>query len=110
MDNGRPIQLSSTTRVVVRIDDDNDEAPQFTERLYSVLIPASPASSHPVDLYQVVAADPDVGENAHITYSIMTKNNDRFIIDPNSGMISSQKEFIEGSQYDITVSIQVYDI
>ncbi|XP_055595283.1 fat-like cadherin-related tumor suppressor homolog isoform X3 [Uranotaenia lowii] len=40
MDNGAP-QLSSTTRVVVQVDDVNDHAPEFDQKLYKVQIPAN---------------------------------------------------------------------
>ena len=39
-DEGVP-PLSSTTRVVVAVDDVNDHPPKFTERLYRVRIPAT---------------------------------------------------------------------
>ena len=102
MDNGTP-PLSSTTRVVVSINDENDEAPAFTERLYSVLVPARPEGTVNHELYRVVASDPDVSENADVDYSIDGKGTGRFHIDPKSGMISSDKAFEQGEQYDITV-------
>ncbi|XP_066149601.1 fat-like cadherin-related tumor suppressor homolog isoform X2 [Euwallacea fornicatus] len=39
-DNGTP-QLSSTTRVVVTVDDVNDNAPEFEQAFYTITIPAS---------------------------------------------------------------------
>ena len=45
MDNGLP-SLSSSTRVVVSVDDVNDNAPEFLERFYKVQIPAT-LVSHP---------------------------------------------------------------
>lgn len=40
MDNGNPA-LSSSTRVVVSVDDVNDNAPEFLERFYKVQIPGT---------------------------------------------------------------------
>jgi hypothetical protein len=40
MDNGLP-QLSSTTRVVIQVDDVNDHGPEFDQKLYKVQIPAN---------------------------------------------------------------------
>lgn len=40
MDNGAP-QLSSTTRVVVQVEDVNDHTPEFDQKLYKVQIPAN---------------------------------------------------------------------
>lgn len=39
-DNGIP-QLSSTTRIVVTVDDINDHAPEFDQKFYKVQIPAN---------------------------------------------------------------------
>lgn len=45
IDNGNPT-LSSSTRVVVTVDDVNDNAPEFLERFYKIQIPAT-IISHP---------------------------------------------------------------
>lgn len=42
MDNGVP-QLSSTTRVVISVEDVNDHSPEFDQKFYKVQIPASAA-------------------------------------------------------------------
>ena len=98
--------MSSTTRVVITITDENDEAPKFTEKLYRRRIPSRPASETDVHLYRVVAYDLDTGANADIDYSITQgRGNGRFKINPKTGMISSQKDFESGSQYDLTVCI-----
>ncbi|ELU08218.1 hypothetical protein CAPTEDRAFT_222745 [Capitella teleta] len=102
-DNGVP-SLSSTTRVVVKVTDVNDLAPQFTESVYRVRVPAMPQPTDDVDLFRVVAFDLDEGANADIDFSLKNmKNQNRFSIHPKTGMISSSKEFEAGTQYDITV-------
>jgi hypothetical protein len=40
MDNGEP-NLSSTTRVVVKVDDVNDNAPEFDQKSYAVRMPSN---------------------------------------------------------------------
>lgn len=40
MDNGMP-QLSSTTRVVVAVEDINDHSPEFDQKFYKFQIPAN---------------------------------------------------------------------
>lgn len=40
MDNGVP-QLSSTTRVVIAVEDVNDHSPEFDQKFYKVQIPAT---------------------------------------------------------------------
>lgn len=49
-DNGTP-PLSSKTRVVVKVEDINDHAPEFEQQFYKVQIPAIVESDTP--LFQV---------------------------------------------------------
>ncbi|XP_063239987.1 LOW QUALITY PROTEIN: fat-like cadherin-related tumor suppressor homolog [Bacillus rossius redtenbacheri] len=58
-DLGQP-PLSSSTRVVVAVEDVNDHAPQFDEALYKVAIPESGASNLP--LFQSTQNDSDDAE------------------------------------------------
>lgn len=41
MDDGEPSQLSSTTRVVIGVQDVNDNAPEFDQKTYNVEIPSN---------------------------------------------------------------------
>lgn len=41
MDDGEPTQLSSTTRVVISVQDVNDNAPEFDQKTYNVEIPSN---------------------------------------------------------------------
>ncbi|CRK90602.1 CLUMA_CG004304, isoform A [Clunio marinus] len=41
MDDGEPTQLSSTTRVVIKVLDVNDNAPEFDQKSYNVEIPSN---------------------------------------------------------------------
>lgn len=47
-DNGFPTALLSTTKVVVTVDDANDNAPQFDKALYAFKIPESKRKTLPV--------------------------------------------------------------
>lgn len=49
-DNGIP-QLSSTTRIVITVDDKNDHSPEFEMKFYKVQIPTNAAIEQP--LFQV---------------------------------------------------------
>ena len=52
VDSGSPEPLTSTTRVVVTIADENDEAPRFTERQYRILIPEMPVGAYDIPLFR----------------------------------------------------------
>ena len=41
MDDGEPTQLSSTTRVVIKVEDVNDNVPEFDQKTYNVEIPSN---------------------------------------------------------------------
>lgn len=46
-DNGIP-QLSSTTRVVVTVEDVNDHSPEFDQKFYKVQIPVNAIVDQPI--------------------------------------------------------------
>lgn len=54
-DNGIP-QLSSTTRIVVSVDDINDHSPEFDQKFYKVQIPAN--ANIDQALFQVILTNP----------------------------------------------------
>uniref|UniRef100_A0AAR2KTK7 Cadherin domain-containing protein n=1 Tax=Pygocentrus nattereri TaxID=42514 RepID=A0AAR2KTK7_PYGNA len=71
-DEGSP-PLSSTTVVAVRVSDVNDNPPRFPEPFIDVYVKEnSPAGGL---IAQVSARDIDVGENAHVTYSLLDSSN-----------------------------------
>lgn len=67
-DAGSP-PLSSQTAFVVTLSDVNDNAPAFSQPSYSVDIPENNAPGTPIVV--VSATDPDLGDNARISYSIL---------------------------------------
>nr|XP_029134917.1 protocadherin gamma-C5-like isoform X10 [Labrus bergylta] len=68
-DAGSP-PLSSQTTFVVMLSDVNDNAPIFSQPSYSVDVPENNAPSAPIAA--VSATDPDLGDNARISYSILS--------------------------------------
>lgn len=52
-DNGSP-ELSSTTRVVITVDDINDHSPEFDQKFYKVQVPATAKVEQ--KLFQVLLA------------------------------------------------------
>ncbi|ESO94055.1 hypothetical protein LOTGIDRAFT_104487 [Lottia gigantea] len=86
-DNGRP-NLQSTTRVIVKVTDVNDNKPRFLtffKDAYVRILETSNSNSRPI--YRVVAFDKDDGPNSFITYSIVKPNNSPFSVDSSTGNI-----------------------
>uniref|UniRef100_A0A673KCV0 Cadherin domain-containing protein n=1 Tax=Sinocyclocheilus rhinocerous TaxID=307959 RepID=A0A673KCV0_9TELE len=70
-DEGTP-SLSSTSVITVHISDVNDNAPHFPEAVMNVYLKEnSPAG---VIIATVTAQDPDINQNAHISYNIISRD------------------------------------
>ncbi|NXL00032.1 PCDC2 protein, partial [Mesembrinibis cayennensis] len=67
-DSGSP-PLSSQKVIYVEISDINDNPPHFEEPVYSVYIPENKPLG--VLLCTIKATDPDVAENAYVSYSLL---------------------------------------
>uniref|UniRef100_A0A4W6EXE5 FAT atypical cadherin 1a n=1 Tax=Lates calcarifer TaxID=8187 RepID=A0A4W6EXE5_LATCA len=91
-------------RVIVNVDDTNDNAPWFIGTPYSGRVFESAAVGSAV--LQVTALDKDKGDNAEIIYSIESGNvANSFAIDPVLGTIIVAKELDRSSktQFELTV-------
>ncbi|XP_075448649.1 protocadherin Fat 3 isoform X3 [Ascaphus truei] len=99
--DGGPLSKQSTVWVVVQVLDENDNKPQFPEKVYQIKLPERDRKKRGEPIYRAFAFDKDEGPNAEISYSIVDGNEDgKFFIDPKTGMVSSRKQFSAGS-YDI---------
>ncbi len=67
-DKGIP-SLATSKSIKVHVSDENDNAPTFTQPIYDVYVTENNVPG--AYIYAVSAADPDVGQNAYITYSIV---------------------------------------
>ncbi|XP_016403198.1 protocadherin alpha-C2-like, partial [Sinocyclocheilus rhinocerous] len=71
-DGGTP-PLSSSMTLRVEVADVNDNPPRFEQTSYTVYVLENNVPSAP--LCVIKATDPDAGENARITYTILNDNN-----------------------------------
>lgn len=83
---------TASTSLVVHVLDDNDNYPQFSERIYNALIPEDlDYSTNPV-VAHIRATDADTGVNAAVRYSIIGGNTQSiFSIDSLSGDVTLMK-------------------
>lgn len=102
-DNGDPT-LKSTSRVVIRVTDINDNPPSFSQKLFMVHLPEKAASETPLPVYRVIAADRDEGLNSQVTYSLEENSDDFFSIHPVTGVVFSEKSFSAQEYNILTVS------
>ncbi|XP_015205222.2 protocadherin alpha-8-like isoform X14 [Lepisosteus oculatus] len=70
-DAGTPA-LTSTTVLTVFVSDVNDNAPRFLEPVIEVYVKEN--SSPGAIIYTITALDPDLNENAHVTYSLIERS------------------------------------
>ncbi|XP_065131001.1 protocadherin alpha-8-like isoform X11 [Paramisgurnus dabryanus] len=94
-DEGTP-PLSSTSVITVHVSDVNDNAPRFPESVINVYVKEN---SQIGDVIHTVSAfDPDVGDNARITYSLVESSKSGPVtsminINSDSGEIQSLQSF-----------------
>lgn len=111
-DAGSP-RLSSQTTFVVKLSDVNDNAPTFSQPSYSVDIPENNAPSAPIAV--VSATDPDLGDNARISYSILPSMvqgspiSSYVYINPESGHIYSMRSLDHEQLNAFRIEVQARD-
>uniref|UniRef100_A0A3Q1BS70 Protocadherin gamma-C3 n=1 Tax=Amphiprion ocellaris TaxID=80972 RepID=A0A3Q1BS70_AMPOC len=111
-DAGSP-PLSSQTTFVVKLSDVNDNAPTFSQPSYSVDIPENNAPSAPIA--SVSATDPDLGDNARISYSILPSMvqgspiSSYVYINPESGHIYSMRSLDHEQLNAFRIEVQARD-
>ncbi|TSX58272.1 Protocadherin Fat 3 [Bagarius yarrelli] len=99
--DGSGVSRQSTVWVIVHIEDENDNTPEFPQKRYCVSLPERDQSKRGDPVYRVFAYDSDKWPNAELTYSIVDGNEDgKFFIDTKTAMVYSKKMVTAGA-YDI---------
>lgn len=80
--------LSAYKRLIINIQDLNDNTPRFSQPLYSPVIPENAFIGSTV--VQIIALDGDSGSNGRLTYRL-SSDDTTFTIDSNSGLITTMK-------------------
>ncbi|CAM9271851.1 unnamed protein product [Lampetra planeri] len=105
VDGGSP-QRSGTVVIHVIVLDANDNAPVFTQAVYSSTLKENSPLKTPV--ITVSATDADEGVNGEVTYEfsrLSDKSRDRFSLDQKTGEITviGQIDYEDGSKYEVHV-------
>ncbi|XP_060768595.1 protocadherin alpha-3-like [Neoarius graeffei] len=110
-DEGTP-PLSSTTVITVRISDVNDNTPRFSETVINVYVKENSQVGSPI--HTVSAFDPDLGDNARISYSLLENSKRGYVtslinINSDSGDIYSLQSFNYESMKTFQFKVQATD-
>ncbi|XP_074505751.1 protocadherin gamma-A12-like [Sebastes fasciatus] len=105
VDGGSP-QRSGTVIIHVIVLDANDNAPVFTESVYTATLPENSPVKTPI--ITVSASDADEGVNGEVTYEfsrLSDKSQKLFSLDEKTGEISvtGDIDYEEGSKYEINI-------
>lgn len=84
-DNGTPKSASSTTHVIVKVLDANDNDPVFLQESYEFAVEENARRNTVVGI--VSASDIDLGINAELKYNLIPDNSS-FHVNPNTGECS----------------------
>lgn len=107
-DQGRdPGPRSATATVHIVVEDDNDNAPQFSEKRYIVQVPEDLSPN--TEILQVNATDQDRGSNAVVHFSIMSGNTrGQFYIDAQTGKLDlvSHLDYETNKEYTLRIRAQ----
>ncbi|XP_038648329.1 protocadherin Fat 4 isoform X1 [Scyliorhinus canicula] len=87
-EDGGWVKRTGYLSITVHVTDSNDNAPLFSPDEYFPVISENAPSGTIV--VQLNATDADSGGNAVIAYTIKTTDSDLFVIDPNTGVITTQ--------------------
>ncbi|XP_050983294.1 protocadherin gamma-C5-like isoform X1 [Labeo rohita] len=111
-DSGSP-PLSSQKTFAVRLSDVNDNAPVFSQNSYSVDVAENNAPGTPI--VTVLASDPDVGDNARLSYSILPTTihgspiSSYVYINPENGNIFTMRSLDYEQMNAFKIEVQVRD-
>ncbi|TRY83832.1 hypothetical protein DNTS_031971 [Danionella cerebrum] len=111
-DSGSP-PLSSRKTFAVRLSDVNDNAPVFSQNSYSVDVSENNAPGTPIAT--VSASDPDLGDNARLSYAILPSTihgspiSSYVYINPENGNIFSMRSLDYEQMNAFRIEVQVRD-
>jgi hypothetical protein len=110
-DQGLPVESrrSTTTNIVIKVWDVNDNSPVFRQKSYYASIAENLSLNPPATILQVQADDKDEEEAGTVKYSIISGNIDNsFNLDANSGILYPAKSLM-GMKGQHTLKVEARD-
>ncbi|KAJ8255016.1 hypothetical protein GJAV_G00199980 [Gymnothorax javanicus] len=104
-DNGTP-PLQSQAAVIVNVQDKNDNNPKFTHNHFQFFVSENLPKYSTVGV--ITVTDADAGENAAVTLSLLS-DDANFILDPYSGVITSNVSFDREQQSSYSFDVRAED-
>uniref|UniRef100_A0A4W3K9Y4 Cadherin domain-containing protein n=1 Tax=Callorhinchus milii TaxID=7868 RepID=A0A4W3K9Y4_CALMI len=111
-DAGSPPLLTNKT-IMVSVSDINDNAPRFTQPSYTVYVSENNAPG--ASIFTVTALDPDLDQNAHVSYSVLPTRvmeipvSTYISINSNTGNIHALQSFDYEQQKTFQFQVQAKD-
>ncbi|XP_027692563.1 protocadherin-11 X-linked-like [Vombatus ursinus] len=105
-DSGRP-PLNYTTSVMIKIKDENDNAPIFSRSSIRISVPENNAPG--AQLTKISATDADSGKNAEITYLIAGERPSAFSLDNRTGILSAAEPLDREKKDKYTFTVTARD-
>jgi hypothetical protein len=107
LDRGTPAQ-SSSTLVLISVEDTNDNAPRFDESSVTVTHPEDLPSGSQIAI--LTAVDADSGNNSRIQYTLQQPNAAPFEIDTFSGAVSLQGSLDYETEVEYLLEVVAEDL
>ncbi|KAL8616989.1 hypothetical protein ACOMHN_014160 [Nucella lapillus] len=102
-DSGLNRKLTSTATIIIKLNDINDNFPEFVPKMHTVRV----REDLPVGtvVTTLTAQDVDEGENGHVTYGLVDGANNKFEIDQVTGAVRIQEklDFETTQVYNLSV-------
>ena len=92
----------TTVSVLISLEDVNDEIPQFTKQVYNVSRSSTEINK---TIVSTAATDKDIGDNAKLTYTIVSGGSNNFTIDNATGVVYMNGTNNQEGVYPLRVSV-----
>jgi hypothetical protein len=106
--------LTGSARLVVVVDDVNDNRPEFAVAEYSIVGTVTENQPIGTPVVRVHAIDRDVGLNAVVVYRLLSSSaesdrNDDFMLDASTGLLTTARMFDREKESTVRVTVMAID-